>query len=407
MKRIAILVETALNSGREILSGVTRYLHGRDDWSVFHHTGSLGAMEPASLAAWHGDGIIARLANDELLALVRAKGVPVVDVLGNVERSPYPLVKCDDRQIGTIVADHFLDAGHRHFAFLRLNDERWALERHEGFRERVEQRGFVCAAIPPHAHAGSVGSWPDAVDQATGLIAASPRPLGLMIASDQFGPIAFEACHRLRIAVPEEVSIVGVDNDLPFCNLCAPRLSSVEPNHSRVGYEAARLLDRLMAGEAVPPEPLEIAPLTLHARLSSDSTVVSDPALVLALRYIRENACGGISVDDVARHAHLSRSVLQRRFRRQLGRTVGEALLAVRLRRARDLLTLTDLPLLDVAERSGFNYQEYLVQVFQRHFKITPARFRRRERISPGGGDTGGPTPLTGARARGSRRGPA
>ena len=126
----------------------------------------------------------------------------------------------------------------------------------------------------------------------------------------------------------------------------------------------------------MPGRQIETAPLTLQRRPSSDSTAVADPALVRALQFIRENACLGVSVDAVAREAGLSRSVLQRRFQASLGRTVGDSLLAVKLRRARDMLTFTDLPLVEVAERSGFNYQEYLTYIFKRHLETTPARYR-------------------------------
>jgi LacI family transcriptional regulator len=380
MKRVAILAETALDSGRAILGGVARYLHERDDWSVFHHTGPLGAMEPASLEQWEGDGIIARLANPELLALARAKGVPVVDVMGNAARSPFPLVKCDDRRIGALAAEHLLESGHRHFAFVGLSDERWSLEREEAFSRAAEDSAASRLAFHLTPGDRGTGAWPSTLERVAQWLATAPRPLGLMVASDQFGPLVLEACNRLRLAVPEEIAVVSVDNDLPFCNLCQPRLSSIEPDHAQIGYLAARLLDQLMEGRPAESPLLEVPPLTLHRRRSSDSTAVSDPALVRALQYIRRCACEGISVDDVARHAGLSRSVLQRRFRAQLRRTVGETLLQTRLSRACDILSFTDLPLIDVAERSGFKYQEYLSQVFKRHLHTTPARYRRRSR---------------------------
>ena len=145
-------------------------------------------------------------------------------------------------------------------------------------------------------------------------LAEQPTPLALMIASDQLGPVVIKACQQVGRLVPEEVSLVGVDNDLPFCDLCRPRLSSVEPDHARAGYEAAQLLDRLLAGEPPADRPVETPPLTLHIRPSSDATALDEPSLVRALKHIREHACQGLSVDEVAQAAGLSRSVLQRRF---------------------------------------------------------------------------------------------
>ncbi|MEX0324974.1 MAG: substrate-binding domain-containing protein [Puniceicoccaceae bacterium] len=376
MKRIAILVETALASGRSILAGISQYVHERDDWSVFHPTGYLGATEPDGLEQWDGDGIIARISGTRVLESVRLKNVPVVDVLGNVPACPYPIIKSDDRAIGRMAGEHFIESGHHHFAFLGLEDERWSLEREEAFLETVRPRARRRSSFHLNADEKRAGHWNENVNHILEWLERLPRPLALMVASDQFGPITMKACQRLGVMVPEEVSIVGVDNDQPFCNLCRPRLSSIEPDHVKVGYEAARLLDRMISGEETGIRQIETAPLTLQRRPSSDATAVNDPALVKALQFIRESACLGISVDDVARNAGLSRSVLQRRFQEHLGRTVGDSLLAMKLRRARDMLSFTELPLAEVAERSGFNYQEYLTYVFKKHLDTTPARYR-------------------------------
>ena len=380
MKRVAILVETALASGRSILAGISQYLHEHDDWSVFHPTGHIGSMELGGLEHWAGDGIIARISNPRVLEMVRQKGVPVVDVLGNQPDAGYPLVKCDDAAIGRLVAEHFLSSGHRRFAFFGLEDERWSLEREQAFRERCAQRTGDFHSLRIRQSGPDAGQWNRHLEQLTGWLSALPSPLALMVASDQFGPLVMKACQRLGRAIPDEVSIVGVDNDLPFCELCRPRLSSVEPNHSRVGYEAARLMDAILAGSDHSTRLIQTPPLTLHHRLSSDATAVDDPALVRALQFIRREACHGISLDDVAAAAGLSRSVLQRRFRAQLGRTIGDTINDMKLLRAREMLSFTDLPLLDVAERSGFTYQEYLTAVFKKHLGTTPARYRQATR---------------------------
>ncbi|MGA1205946.1 MAG: substrate-binding domain-containing protein [Opitutales bacterium] len=378
MKRVAILVETALASGRNILTGISQYLHEQDDWSVFHPGGYLGSTEPSGLDQWDGDGIIARISSENVLQHIRKKNMPVVDVLGNVPGTGYPLVKPDDRAIGQMVARNFLSSGHRNFAFFGLVDERWSIERQEAFMETVAPRALKTGTYLLSPEEKRAGHWNENVEKVTHWLDRLPKPLALMVASDQFGPMVMKACQRIGLLVPELVSIIGVDNDLPFCDLCRPRLSSVEPSHARAGYEAAKLLDRLISGIDVSTRQVETPPLTLHLRASSDATAVNDPALVKALQQIREKACQRISVDEIAHASGLSRSVLQRRFRDQLGRTVGDVILAVKLRRARDMLTFTDLPLIDVAERSGFNYQEYLTYIFKKHLSTTPAQYRAR-----------------------------
>ncbi|NDV61463.1 substrate-binding domain-containing protein [Puniceicoccales bacterium CK1056] len=376
MKRVAILVETALASGRNILAGISQYIREHDDWSVFHPTGYMGATDIAGLVDWDGDGIIARISDPAILKNLKAKNTHIVDVLGNVQKSPFPLVKCDDRKIGRMVAEHFIGNGHRHFAFLGFSSERWSFERQEAFGQSLEkEHGQVSLCHLNPRHQGPA-HWHRNLDHVASWVEGLPKPCAMLVASDQFGPLAMKACERSGISIPEEISIVGVDNDQSFCELCRPQLSSIEPNHTRVGYEAARLLDALITDERTSETLLETPPLSLYTRGSSDTMAVSDPALVKAMRFIRQEACNGISVDHVAESAGVSRSVLQRRFKDQLGRTVGDIILSVKLRRARDMLAFTKISIPEIAERSGFNYQEYLNYIFKKHLSTTPVRFR-------------------------------
>tara|TARA_B110000967_G_scaffold49362_1_gene50314 strand:+ start:3471 stop:4607 length:1137 start_codon:yes stop_codon:yes gene_type:complete len=378
MKRIAILAETSLASGRQIVTGISRFLDERSDWSVFQHSGPLGAMDPAAISQWQGDGIIARIANPELLALIQAKGLPTVDVLGNVRPQPFPLVKCNDHAIGASVAKHFVENAHTQFAFIGLGDERWSLEREAGFKE--ELKDFEPAVHTFHIQQHREQGHPvrDSFDSVKAWLLERSTPIGLMVASDQLAPIIFEACHQLGLAIPEHVSVVGVDNDRPFCNLCRPRLSSVEPNHELVGYRAAQTLERLINGETLDQQVIEVNLHTLYQRLSSELIAIDDPALLKALNTIREHACAGVSLDAIAKVAGLSRSVLQRRFRQKLNRTVGEVILNEKLRIAREMLTNTEIPISLVAERSGFNCQEYMNHIFKKHLHTTPRKYRLR-----------------------------
>jgi LacI family transcriptional regulator len=378
MKRIAILAETSLASGRQIVTGISRFLDERSDWSVFQHSGPLGAMDPAAISQWQGDGIIARIANPELLALIQAKGLPTVDVLGNVRPQPFPLVKCNDHAIGASVAKHFVENAHTQFAFIGLGDERWSLEREAGFKE--ELKDFEPAVHTFHIQQHREQGHPvrDSFDSVKAWLLERSTPIGLMVASDQLAPIIFEACHQLGLAIPEHVSVVGVDNDRPFCNLCRPRLSSVEPNHELVGYRAAQTLERLINGETLDQQVVEVNLHTLYQRLSSELIAIDDPALLKALNTIREHACAGVSLDAIAKVAGLSRSVLQRRFRQKLNRTVGEVILNEKLRIAREMLTNTEIPISLVAERSGFNCQEYMNHIFKKHLHTTPRKYRLR-----------------------------
>jgi LacI family transcriptional regulator len=198
-----------------------------------------------------------------------------------------------------------------------------------------------------------------------------------MACNDFRGVQALDACRRAGVAVPEEVAVIGVDNEVLACELAYPPLSSVIPDCRRIGYEAAALLDHMMADSSAPREHRVIPPLGLATRQSTDVTAIADPCVADAVRFIREHALEGIGVEDVLDHVPVSRSVLQRRFRAALGRTVHEVIAGVRLRRAKQLLVETDLPLPAVAERSGFSHSEYLITAFRRATGTTPGAYRR------------------------------
>jgi LacI family transcriptional regulator len=207
-----------------------------------------------------------------------------------------------------------------------------------------------------------------------------PKPAGVLICSDQRGSQFLEACRRAGVSVPNELAVVGVDNDEPLCEVCLPPLSSVEPGHLNVGYQAAALLDALLRGDSPPRKPLQLQPLETVTRLSSDALAVADPRIGMALQLIRDQAPAGVRIDDIARQVGLSRSVLQRRFRGQLHRSIHQEILDVRIKRARELLANTEISLASVAEQAGFKHQEYLGAVFRARVGKTPAQVRKEAR---------------------------
>jgi len=194
------------------------------------------------------------------------------------------------------------------------------------------------------------------------------------------GHHVLDACRVLDLAVPEEVAVIGVDNAETFCELCDPPLSSVLPKAERIGFEAAALLSRLMAGNPTPQNDLLIAPREVITRQSSNVLAIDDPAIALAVRFIREHACAGITVDDGVSHTSLSRSALERGVRRFLGHSPQEEIRQVRLKRIKQLLAETDWPLTHIAEMTGFEHPEYMMVQFKRLVGQTPSQWREDSR---------------------------
>jgi LacI family transcriptional regulator len=210
-----------------------------------------------------------------------------------------------------------------------------------------------------------------------------PKPIGMMACNDFRGQQVLTACRAVGVAVPDEVAIIGVDNDEVVCDLSDPPLSSVVPNKERIGYEAAALLDRLMAGEKLPQQHLLVEPTGIVTRRSTEVLAIEDRRIADAARFIRERACDGIGVDDVVRAVgSLSRSTLERRYAAIMGRSPKQEILRVRVDRAKQLLAETVFPVAIIAEKLGLEHTEYLNVIFKRETGLTPAQFRARSRAA-------------------------
>ncbi|MGH7968618.1 MAG: substrate-binding domain-containing protein, partial [Limisphaerales bacterium] len=205
-----------------------------------------------------------------------------------------------------------------------------------------------------------------------------PRPIGVMACNDMRGQQVLDACRATGVAVPEEIAVVGVDNDEVLCNLSEPPLSSVLPDAERIGYEAAVLLARMMAGEKMGPGETFVPPSGIITRRSTDALAVDDRQIAAATRFIREHACEGIDVSDVLRAVPMSRSTLDRRFMRILGRSPKDEILRVRLGRVKQMLAETDFPLSLISEKVGLEHVEHLSRMFKEREGTTPSAFRAR-----------------------------
>ena len=377
MPQVALLVETALASGRQILKGISQYVHEKNDWDIFHYTGSLGAMIPDALAKWEGDGIIARINSREVLEVIRAKGVPVIDVLGNDPESEFPKVICNNDAITRMVVDHFVERGFRSFGYFGVEKEFWALEREQAFNQLAQTiEGSFSVLKISHAYKKD-SSWAEYLAYLGDWLVSLEKPAGIYICSDQFAPDVIAACATKGLKIPEDVALIGVDNDVAFCEVVRPSLSSVRPNHVQVGYTAASLLDSMIRGKRKVAAITRIAPYAIEVRQSTDVFALREEGLKKALIAIKERACSGVTVDEIATLAGYSKSVLQRKFRKTLGRSVHDQVISVRIRRAKELLTMTRIPIADIAIQAGFNHQEYLGMVFKKMTGFTPVQYRK------------------------------
>ena len=362
-----------------MLQGIARYVRESGPWALYHEPRMSQLVEgwvPKWVDGWQGKGIIGRFRTNSIITAAKKTKLPVVDLLGASSQTPFPVVEPDNAEVARLAAEHLIGRGFRQFGYVGPLSVPWSQARWQAFERVLTGRGYACDSLQlefENLHE----SWDEFIEQTARWIRNHPKPFGLMLCWDMIGPPVTQACREAGVAVPEEVAIVGVDNDETLCSICDPPLTSVCPNHDEVGYQGAALLDRMMRGEGAPRQRVLIAPRALVVRQSSDVSAIEDPAISQALRMIREHACNGLQVREVAEHVPISRSVLQRRFQAIVGRSVHDEILRVQMRKAEELLRETDLPIGVVAEKAGFNHQEYMGAVFKGRMGMTPREYRR------------------------------
>ena len=378
---VALIVETSLISGRRILQGIASYARQHGPWSIYHEPRSLEASVPRWLNDWQGDGIIARLQDKRIAAAVESTGLPAVDVLGVVVETRLPLVHVNDAAIGAAAADHLVRQGFRNFGYCGVRRLNWSRTRQAAFVRAVTAAGFRCRTCWLPGHSRSDSSWEAQQDRLAAWITELAKPVGVMACYDPVGQKVLEACRRAGAAVPDQVAVIGVDNDETVCEVCDPPLSSVAANHVRVGYEAAARLDRWMhRRRAGSRRPLLVDPIGVVVRSSTDTLAVGDPDLARALQVIRERACQDLHIGDIVAEVSSSRSTLKERFRRVLGHTMHDEIVHERTNRAKQLLAETDLTVQTIARMTGFRHAEYMGVVFKRIVGKTPGEFRKQTR---------------------------
>jgi LacI family transcriptional regulator len=373
---VALLIETSNSYARGLLEGIIGYVRAHDPWSIWLPEQRRGESPPAWLRRWSGDGIIARIETVEIARALSRTKLPVVDVSAARPWPSVPWVETDDALMARMAAEHLLERGFRRLAFVGEPQFNWSVFREQHFIECCREAGIACEVFRETKRTTSRTRLQSEQRRLAAWLTQLEKPVGLWACYDIKAQQILDLCRELNLGVPEEVAVLGVDDDRLLCNLCTPPLSSVAPDSYRTGYVAAELLDRMLAGEAVSPRPHLIPPLGVVTRQSTDILAIEDADVAAALRLIREQAREGIDVGDVLRVIPVSRRVLETKFRKLVGRTPHEEILRVRLQRVRQLLLQTDLPIAEVAVRAGFTHPEYLTVAFRRELGVTPSVFR-------------------------------
>jgi LacI family transcriptional regulator len=371
---VLLFVETSREFGRGLLYGIARYsrLHGR--WRVYRWPGALDSLLPE----WKHlklDGAIVR--DVKAVEILAHSGLPVIFAQHNRDSyAPFPAIITDSVGIGSMAAEHFLDRGFQNFAYCGLDEFAWSRGRAQYFTQRLQHAGFgVSVYFQPISKTGRVVR--NEQNRIADWLQLLPTPVGVMCCNDDRALQVVEACKLAGLQVPDDVAVLGVDNDVLVCDLADPPISSIALDTETAGHEAAKLLDHLMKGSPMTGQQIPVRPTHIVTRMSTDILAVTDPDVAAALRFIRRNSNRLIQVDDVVEATNVSRRVLEKRFKTTLRRSVHQEIRRVRIDNIIPLLVGTDMSITDIAARCGFAGVEHISRYFRKETGASLRDYRK------------------------------
>ena len=375
MPHVVILLESTYPTHTQIMRGILRFTQLHAPWTLDVRTGRAG--EPTSFGAgkWKVDGIIANRLPPELSALIRRHRTPTI-VMNDIGREVRPIARilCDNAAIARLAAETLAGKGFENFAFVgERSGIHWSVARERVFADEIARRGFPCRVYPTDEGGGAEDG-----RRLQDWLRALPRPTALFAAYDIRARQVLDACHAAGLSVPDDIAILGVDDDEVICETAAPALSSIPLSMADAGFRAAELLDRVMSTGRRPRGAADIIFTGTHvvARRSTARDAVAD-ALVRRCRALMEANMGRpFNVADLVASLGVSRRTLETRFRAATGRSLNDEITELRIRRAKTMLAKSALPQSAIAAACGFCDASHLNVIFRRHCGAPPSAFR-------------------------------
>tara|TARA_R110002073_G_scaffold27840_3_gene89092 strand:+ start:13172 stop:14350 length:1179 start_codon:yes stop_codon:yes gene_type:complete len=379
--KVALIVETSRSYGRNVLRGVASFAQSRTNWSLLHQEMTLDMSLPAWLSATHIQGVIVR-ADKATIGSLRQLNVPLIDVRCHEHFEGIPQIETDDQLVAKLAFDHLWDRGFRRFAFCGFQHAHYSATRLRFFKNLVAGAGCPLSyyETPTRRDLSLTQIEQCGVNDESQLsewLRSLTPPTGLFVCNDIRGQQVLNACRTLDVAIPDDIAVIGVDDDDVICPLTDPPLSSVRPDAEMVGYRAAEILQEMINGLLAPESIEYVPPTSVVQRLSTQVIAIEDREVARVCKYIRDHACDGIDVHDVAEFTTLSRRQLERRFRSELGGTPHDEIVKVQIARVEKLLRETTLTLEQIAPLAGYSHKEHLSKIFKRRTGKSPGEYRR------------------------------
>ncbi|PTY04802.1 AraC family transcriptional regulator [Opitutaceae bacterium EW11] len=377
--RVLLVFRTRHELSAAALKGVAHHEATRSPWTVFLDDEGLAETDQHWIYTQKWDGVLSCHTSAALVGACAQRGIPLVDLDDSPTFDGVCKIRPDNNTVGQLAAEHFVDRGFRSFAFSGFSNRTWSVERRAGFVAALENTGFACALHECDYPGTDTPEWQACqLAELAAWVVGLPKPVAVLTCHDLRAQLLLEAVARSGFSVPEDVAVLGVNNESVRCELTSPALSSVALNPIETGFQAAGCLDRLMVGDSLTAYDIRIPPAGVVARRSTDHLAIGNRGVAAALRFIHERACQGITVEDLLPIAAMSRAQLEKQFRRHLRRTPHGEIRRVQLARIRQLLAETDMPLKQIADLTGFEYVEYMTVFFKRMTGLCPSVYRQR-----------------------------
>jgi LacI family transcriptional regulator len=380
--QVLLVFQTRFEECTAMLKGIAQYERSHRPWNAFLDDEARAETDPRWVRSKKWSGVISRHTTPALVKSCAARGIPLVDLNDTASFPGIPKIRPDNAGLGHLGAEHFLERGYHHFGYCGFSNDNWSCERRDGFVEALHLAGHTCDVFDVEWPGDLTPFWDT---KQTAALAAwlqcIPKPAAIMACNDMRALQVISAAQEADFLVPEEIAVVGANNDAHRCDLSYPPLSSIATNSFQSGYRAAETLALLMEGGKPAEFEMRIEPVGVVTRHSTDVLAIRDKNVAAALSCIREHACHGITVTQVLQRAAASRSQLEKKFRRFLGRSPQSEIRRVQVAKIKQLLFETDFPLKKIAELTGFELVEYMCVVFKRLTGISPGAYRKKLHI--------------------------
>ncbi len=379
IKKVILILEMSRGVDRALARGIARYSRLQGPWAFYSDPGAGGRQTSIpQLKHWGAHGIIAHNPTPATAKKIIASGLPAVTRGLHVPGCPH--ISADSQEIVTIALEHLLNRGFTRLAWCGFNQIGWSVERQNLFEIMVKNSGYpVHCYQPPNPQRHY--SWQAEQNHLARWLQTLPKPIGLFACNDDRARQIVEAGKIAGIHIPEEIAVLGVDNDPQICELSDPPLSSIALDFEKIGFQAAGLLDKLMNGQSVDEMEIITKPTHIVTRQSTNILAIQDPDIASAINFIRNHAREIIQVDDVVSATGLSRRVLEKRFRRTLKRSIYDEIVNIKSNLVAELLVSTNLSIGEIAQSMGYPSDKHFARSFRKAMGMSPLSYRKSHRI--------------------------